>query len=391
MEQICRTIFGLVTITPQIRSGQPSVYGFLVFSRLGWRPAAARRTQPRARRPCDSTWLPTLARLNPLFLTPDAASVELQAARLVFEPFIDLDPRGRPQPALLAEIPTRRNGGISADGRTIRYRLRPGVRWSDGRPVTAADVLFTLRAILDPRNPVRSHEGYELIDRASAQGPRTVVFHLARPWAPAVMTYFSYGTSPQFVLPSHILSAEVPLARAAFNAAPIVGDGPYRFVSWRRGEGLALRRERSLLARPAAGCRSGNSDDTRPVDESALAAVGSARLESTRPRATRGRPPRSESRLPHGADRGGRRPCVQHRASPARRRARSSCNRDVDRPQRNLAKDHARLLSGDEHDPAAILVGVRSFGAPAGVRSGCRRSAPRPRRLAARSRRSAPA
>ena len=108
--------------------------------------------------------------LNPLFLTPDAASVELQAARLVFEPFIDLDPRGRPQPALLAEIPTRRNGGISADGRTIRYRLRPGVRWSDGRPVTAADVLFTLRAILDPRNPVRSHEGYELIDRAWAQG-----------------------------------------------------------------------------------------------------------------------------------------------------------------------------------------------------------------------------
>ncbi|MFZ0033103.1 MAG: peptide ABC transporter substrate-binding protein [Candidatus Cybelea sp.] len=176
--------------------------------------------------------------LNPLFLTPDAASVELQAARLVFEPFIDLDSHGRPQPALLAEIPSRSNGDISADGRTIRYRLRAGVQWSDGRPVTAEDVLFTLRAILDPRNPVRSHEGYALIDRASAQGPRTVFFHLARPWAPAVMTYFSYGTSPQFVLPSHILSAEAPLARAAFNAAPVVGDGPYRFVSWRRGEGL---------------------------------------------------------------------------------------------------------------------------------------------------------
>ncbi len=108
--------------------------------------------------------------LNPLFLTPDAASVEQQAARLAFEPFIDLDPRGRPEPAFLQEIPTRRNGGLSADGRTIRYRLRRGVEWSDGRPVTAADVLFTLHAILDPRNPVRSHEGYEL-DRpgASAQ------------------------------------------------------------------------------------------------------------------------------------------------------------------------------------------------------------------------------
>jgi peptide/nickel transport system substrate-binding protein len=176
--------------------------------------------------------------LDPLFLTPDAASVEEQVARLSFEPFIDLDPRGRAQPALLAEIPTRANGGISADGRTIRYRLRAGVRWSDGRPVTAQDVLFTLHAILDPHNPVRSHEGYDLIERAEARGTRTVIFHLKRAWAPAVMTYFSEGFSPQFVLPAHILRSEAPLAQAAFNAAPSVGDGPYIFGAWTRGEGL---------------------------------------------------------------------------------------------------------------------------------------------------------
>jgi peptide/nickel transport system substrate-binding protein len=95
-----------------------------------------------------------------------------------------------------------------------------------------------LKAILDPRNPVRSHEGYELIDRAFAPGPHTVVFHLRRPWAPAATTYFSYGISPQFVLPAHVLRAQSPLARAAFGSQPIVGDGPYRFESWRRGEGL---------------------------------------------------------------------------------------------------------------------------------------------------------
>ncbi len=176
--------------------------------------------------------------LNPLFITPDAASVEQQVARLVFEPFIDFDPEGRPHPALLDEIPTRANGGLSADGRTIRYRLRPGVEWSDGRPVTAADVLFTLHAILDPHNPVRSHEGYDLIDRAEARGSRTIVFHLRRAWAPAVMTYFSAGLSPQFVLPAHVLRAQIPLARAQFNSAPTVGDGPYRFLFWHRGEGL---------------------------------------------------------------------------------------------------------------------------------------------------------
>jgi peptide/nickel transport system substrate-binding protein len=176
--------------------------------------------------------------LNPLLLHPDAASVEAQLARLIFEPFVDLDAHGRPVPALLAVIPTRTNGGISADGRTIVYRLRVDARWSDGRPVTSGDVLYTLHAILDPRNPVRSHAGYELIDRASARGAHAVVFHLKRSWAPAVMTYFSYGFSPQFVLPAHVLRTQEPLAQAAFNAAPTVGDGPYRFVSWKRGEGL---------------------------------------------------------------------------------------------------------------------------------------------------------
>ncbi len=176
--------------------------------------------------------------LDPLFIAPDAASVEQQLARLSFEPFVELDARGRAYPALLAAIPTLANGGLSLDGRTIRYRLRRGVRWSDGRPVTARDVLFTLRAILDPSNPVRSHEGYELVDHAAAPDEHTVVLHLRHAWAPAVATLFSSGVAPQFVLPEHVLASQAPLERAAFNAAPNVGDGPYRFVSWRRGEGF---------------------------------------------------------------------------------------------------------------------------------------------------------
>ena len=176
--------------------------------------------------------------LNPLFEHPDAASVEQQVARLAFEPFIDLDSNGKAIPSLLVVIPTRENGGISADGRTIVYHLRPNIRWSDGVPVTAEDVLYTLHAILDPRNPVRTHEGYDLIDRAFARGSGTVVVHLRHAWAPAVMTYFSYGASTQFVVPAHILRKQEPLARAAFNASPSVGDGPYTFVSWQRGEGL---------------------------------------------------------------------------------------------------------------------------------------------------------
>ncbi|HUN29139.1 MAG TPA: ABC transporter substrate-binding protein, partial [Alphaproteobacteria bacterium] len=169
--------------------------------------------------------------LDPLFMHPDASSAEGQVARLAYEPFIDLDARGRPVPVLLARIPSLENGGISPDGRTIVYHLRPNVRWSDGVPLTSADVLYTLHAIMDPRNPVRSHEGYDLIERASAPNPSTVVLRLRRAWAPAVLTYFCYGINSQVVLPAH-----VPLARL-----PYVSDGPYVFVSWKRGESLIYR------------------------------------------------------------------------------------------------------------------------------------------------------
>jgi len=178
------------------------------------------------------------ASLNPLFAHSDAANVEVQLAHLAFEPFFDLDAGGRPVPELLRVVPTQANGGISRDGLTLVYHLRHNVRWSDGVALTSRDVLFTLRAILDPHNPVASREGYEWIDRADALGPFDVRFHLRQPWAAAVATLFAYGTSPQFVLPEHVLAAQAPLERAAFNAAPTVGDGPFTFVAWQRGDRL---------------------------------------------------------------------------------------------------------------------------------------------------------
>ena len=166
--------------------------------------------------------------LNPLFAHADAGQVEQQLARLSFEPFFDLDPHGRAVPQLLAVVPSVANGGVSPDGRTIVYHLRRTVRWSDGVRVTSRDVLFTLAAIRDPRNPIGSREGYDLIDAAGALDAYTVRFHLRRPWAPAVATFFAPGTSQQYVLPAHILAQQVPLERALFNAAPAIGDGPSR-------------------------------------------------------------------------------------------------------------------------------------------------------------------
>jgi peptide/nickel transport system substrate-binding protein len=184
------------------------------------------------------------ANLNPLFAHADAGNVEQTLAHLAFEPFFDLDERGRQIPELVSEVPSIPNGGISADGRTLTYHLRPGLRWSDGVPLGSSDVLFTLHAILDPANPIGSHEGYDVIDRADAPDAHTVRFHLRRAWAPAVSTFFTYGTSPQYVLPEHVLRGQAPLDRAPFDAAPTVGDGPYTFVSWAHGDRLVYTANR---------------------------------------------------------------------------------------------------------------------------------------------------
>jgi peptide/nickel transport system substrate-binding protein len=223
-----------------VRSSGPAAVLFLALACAGCaglRSPARQETLPTVR--FDLSADPTT--LNPLFARVDAAVVEQQLAHLTFEPFFDLDPRGRPVPELLDRMPTVENGGISADARTLTYHLRRGVRWSDGVPVTSRDVLFTLRAILDPANPVASREGYDLIDRAEPLDTFTVRFHLRRAWAPAVATLFAYGSAPQYVLPEHVLRSQSPLARAPFNAAPTVGDGPFAFVSWRRGDRLEYR------------------------------------------------------------------------------------------------------------------------------------------------------
>ncbi|TLM67940.1 MAG: hypothetical protein FDZ70_10060 [Actinobacteria bacterium] len=63
--------------------------------------------------------------------------------RLVYAGLVTHDASLTAVPDLAAEVPDRANGGVSADGRTLTYRVRPGVKWHDGAPVTAADVRAT--------------------------------------------------------------------------------------------------------------------------------------------------------------------------------------------------------------------------------------------------------
>ena len=143
-------------------------------------------------------------------------------------------PDGTYRPVLAAEIPTQQNGGVSADGRTVTWKLRPGVTWSDGQPLTREDVVFTYHVIMDPANPVTSRATYVIIDSITGPDPATVVVTYKN-------IYAGYRAAFPVVLPSHVFNGKSNIDKQPFNRAPI-GTGPWLFKSWASGDTIIFDR-----------------------------------------------------------------------------------------------------------------------------------------------------
>lgn len=157
-----------------------------------------------------------------------------EVSGLVFSRLLSADAQGRLIPDLAARVPSLTNGGVLDGGRMIRYRLRPGVVWQDGKPLTAADVVFTYDAVMNPQTPVPSHFGYDRIASVRADGPLTVVVRLKQPFSPILSEFFGPDSNYP-ILPRHLLARYGSLAHVPFNQAPI-GSGPYRVATWAHGD-----------------------------------------------------------------------------------------------------------------------------------------------------------
>ena len=84
--------------------------------------------------------------------------------KLALRGLLFTDEKGSPTGELAAEVPSTQNGGISADGKTITYKLRPNMTWHDGEAVTSADVQYTWQALMEPGHNVATRYGYDRID-----------------------------------------------------------------------------------------------------------------------------------------------------------------------------------------------------------------------------------
>jgi peptide/nickel transport system substrate-binding protein len=181
--------------------------------------------------------------LNPLLLEGINAYI---FSELFYSYLTTYDEHGNVAGDLAREVPSYANGGISADGRTIVFRLRRGVRWQDGAPVTARDVAFTYRAVMNPANNVQERYGYDLIERLDTPDAYTVRIRLQRPFSP-ILSFFFGGDSNYPILPAHLLASLPNVNAVPFDSAP-VGSGPYRLARWDRGDRIVADANASYYA-----------------------------------------------------------------------------------------------------------------------------------------------
>lgn len=152
---------------------------------------------------------------------------------------IKWDEHNRPYGELATEVPTQANGGVSKDGLTITYHLRRGVRWSDGAPFDADDVVFSTRTVLNPATNVISRQGWDQITNVDAPDKYTVVYHLKKPYSPFVETFFSSAGANPCVIPKHLLAKYPNINNVPYNSLPI-GIGPFKYLRWDRAQDVIL-------------------------------------------------------------------------------------------------------------------------------------------------------
>ena len=124
----------------------------------------------------DSSTLKLLYWQAPTILNPHLSTgfKDAEAARITLEPLATFDNGGELIPFLAESIPTIENGGVAADGKSVTWKLKQDVTWSDGTPFTAEDVVFTYEFISNPQVGAVSAGTYEVVDSVEAIDDHTV-------------------------------------------------------------------------------------------------------------------------------------------------------------------------------------------------------------------------
>jgi len=180
--------------------------------------------------PLKVLWWQGATLLQPHFAN---GTKDQEGSRIFYEPLASWDNDGNLVPILAAEIPTVQNGGVLEGGKVVRWRLKKGVTWHDGKPFTADDVVFNWEYARDPASACVTIAVYKDITVTKVDDHTVLVsFKQATPfWATA------FVAAEGMIIPKHLFG---PYAGAKSREAPNnlkpVGTGPYTFVDFKPGD-----------------------------------------------------------------------------------------------------------------------------------------------------------
>ncbi|SFR42490.1 peptide/nickel transport system substrate-binding protein [Yoonia tamlensis] len=174
--------------------------------------------------------------LNPYL---SGGTKDIESASLVIEPLGRYDQTGALVPYLAAEIPTVGNGGVSEDLTTITWKLQEGLLWSDGTPLTSADVVFTAEYCMHPEGGCAQLSKFEGVETVEAIDDLTVKVTFSGP-QPNPYGPFMGGQSPilQAAQFADCLGTKAPECTDA-NFGPI-GTGPFVVTDFRTNDVIQL-------------------------------------------------------------------------------------------------------------------------------------------------------
>jgi peptide/nickel transport system substrate-binding protein len=166
---------------------------------------------------------------------------------LLFDSLVQVDGKGNVIPCLAKDLPK-----LSSDSLTYTFNLRQDVKWTDGSPLTADDVVFTYKLMYDDQfKDVKSPRRGDLstyVQSVTAQDKYTVVIQTKKVFAPFVASHGTYGILPKKAFDG---MSGADINNAKFNSEPTLSHGVMKFVSWEKSAQITMARNDTYWRGPS--------------------------------------------------------------------------------------------------------------------------------------------